>query len=86
VAALGGGGSPRPVKGKEDAFKALPVYVGVGELDFAVGQAESLANNLKKIQVKQVTFKKFANIEHMIIVQEALPEVFRFFDEVAKQP
>lgn len=86
VAALGGGGSPRPAKDQVEAFKALPFYVGVGEKDFARGQAETLAKNLKKLEVSQVTFKQYAGIEHMIIVQEALPEVFRFFDEVARKP
>lgn len=84
VAALGGGGTVRPVKGQEDAFKKLPFYVGVGELDFARSQAEALGNNLKKAGVNQVTFKKYDGIEHMIIVQDSLPDVFRFFDEVVK--
>ncbi|HQR07898.1 MAG TPA: dienelactone hydrolase family protein [Gemmatales bacterium] len=84
VAALGGGGSPKPVKDQGEAFKKLPFYVGVGENDFASSQAEALSENLKKAGADEVTFKRYPAIEHMIIVQEALPEVFQFFEVVQK--
>lgn len=84
VAALGGGGSPKPAKDQTEAFKKLPFYVGVGENDFAGTQAEALSKNLKKAGADDVTFKRYPGIEHMIIVQEALPEVFQFFEGVQK--
>lgn len=84
VAALGGGGSPKPAKDQVEAFKKLPFYVGVGENDFGSAQAETLASNLKKAGANEVTFKRYPGIEHMLIVQEALPEVFQFFEEVQK--
>jgi predicted peptidase len=85
IAALGGGGGTKAAKGQEDAFKQLPFYVGVGEFDFALRQSEGLSNSLKKAGVNGVTFKKFNTLEHMIIVQEALPEVYQFFDTVMKR-
>lgn len=84
IAALGGGGGTKAAKGQEEAFKKLPIFVGVGEFDFALKQAESLANNLKKAGSTNVTYKKYPVLEHMIIVQDALPEVFQFFDSVLK--
>ncbi len=85
IAALGGGGGTKAAKGQEEAFKKLPIFVGVGELDFALKQAEALASNLKKTGVTNVTYKKYPVLEHMIIVQDALPEVFQFFDSVQVQ-
>lgn len=84
IAALGGGGGTKAAKGQEEAFKKLPILVGVGEFDFALKQAEALASNLKKAGLTKVTYKKYPGLEHMIIVQDALPEVFQFFDSVAK--
>ncbi|HMO36432.1 MAG TPA: alpha/beta fold hydrolase [Gemmatales bacterium] len=85
IAALGGGGGTKAAKGKEEVFQKLPMYVGVGEYDFALRQAEALAANLKKTGIQDVTYKKFQRLEHMIIVQEALPEVFQFFEQCVKQ-
>ena len=85
IAALGGGGGTKPAKGQEEAFQKLPIYVGVGEFDFALKQSEALAGNLQKAGVADIKFKKFPVLEHMIIVQDALPEVFQFFDGVMKR-
>jgi predicted peptidase len=84
LAALGGGGSPKPAKDQAEAFKKLPFYVGVGENDFGTAQAEALSKSLKKQGAENITFKRYPGIEHMIIVQEALPEVFQFFEGVQK--
>ena len=84
LAALGGGGSPKPAQGQEQAFKKLPYYVGIGENDFGRSRAQALAKELKKLGATSVTLKQFDGIEHMIIVQEALPEVFKFFDSIVK--
>ncbi|MCX7664148.1 MAG: alpha/beta hydrolase [Gemmataceae bacterium] len=80
IVILGGGGAPR----KEDALKAVPVFVGVGVADFALSGAKSLANALKKVEGQKLVYKEYANIEHLLIVQEAAPEFFQFFDDLVK--
>lgn len=78
VAALGGGGSVKDAK----AFAELPVFVGVGDKDFALANARAL--NKALTGAKNVTYKEYAGVEHMVIVREALPAVFALFDERTK--
>jgi predicted peptidase len=80
AACLGGGGGVKA----SDALKKVPVFVGVGKLDFAARGAKSLAESLQKAGVEKVTFKAYDDLEHLTIVQRALPEVFALFDQVAK--
>lgn len=80
IAALGGG---RPIKVSEP-LKAVPFFVGVGTKDFAYDGAKRLAESLKKAGVAQVEYREYPEIEHLVIVQHALPEVFAFFDQLAK--
>lgn len=80
ITVLGGGSSPR----KEDALKTVPVFVGVGSADFALNGAKGLGNTLKKVEGQKVLYKEYKDIEHLLIVQEAAPDFFKFFDELAK--
>jgi predicted esterase len=80
VAALGGGGSIQP----SPSLKHLPFFVGIGSEDFALKGSKSLAQSLERAGVETVIFREYATIEHLAIVQVALPDVFRFFDERAK--
>ena len=80
AAALGGGGAVRDTS----AFAALPVFVGVGGKDFALGGAKSLHKSLTAGGAKNAVYKEYADIEHMVIVREALPDVFAMFDRAAK--
>ena len=75
IAVLGGGGTIT----KPEAFKKLPVFIGCGREDFLLGGATGLAKSLEKAGAMRVTFKEFPNVEHMLVVQEALPDVFKFF-------
>jgi pimeloyl-ACP methyl ester carboxylesterase len=79
VAALGGGGR---VRASED-LKRLPFYVAVGSQDFALRGAKLLKEGLDKAGCDRVVWKEHANIEHLVIVQAALPDVFAFFDDRA---
>ena len=79
VAALGGGGRPR---GYED-LQPLPFFIGVGDADFALGSATVLKKALEQIGVRRVVYHEYADVEHLAIVQVALPDVFAFFDEIA---
>lgn len=80
VAALGGGGAVRNPK----PFADLPVFVGVGNKDFALSGARALNKALATGGAKNVTYKEYAGLEHMVIVREALPDVFALFDRAAK--
>jgi poly(3-hydroxybutyrate) depolymerase len=78
VAALAGGG---PFKVSEE-LKDVPFFVAVGEKDsvpFAPGWARDLVPALDKAGVRELTFKKYADIEHLLVVQAALADVFAFF-------
>ena len=80
VAALGGGGAVR----LKEPFQTLPVFVGVGDQDFALRQSRGLAKSLTDGGASRVELKVYPRIEHMVIVREALPDVFAKWDQLAK--
>jgi predicted esterase len=79
VAALGGGGMPR------SSLKTNPVpfFVAAGDRDFGRPRAKSLADSLRNLNCP-VDYRDYTNVEHMVIVQAALNDVFAFLDDVAK--
>lgn len=80
AAALGGSGTVRDPK----AFAALPLFIGVGEKDgLALAGARGL-NKTLSASAKGLTYKEYPLVEHMVIVREALPDVFAVFDAAAK--
>lgn len=81
AAALGGGGRVR----KPEALSDLPVFVGVGEQDFARKNAKALHIALTDGKAKHVTFKEYPDVEHLLVVREALGDVFDLFDKLAKR-
>jgi pimeloyl-ACP methyl ester carboxylesterase len=78
AAALGGGGTVRDAK----AFASLPLFVGVGEKD-GIALAGARGLNKALAGAKNLTFKEYPNVEHMVIVRAALPDVFESFDRAA---
>lgn len=78
VANLGGGGRVRD----KERFATLPVYVGVGTADFALKSSRSLVKALADAGATKVTAKEYPDLEHLVIVREALPDVFGLFDGV----
>lgn len=82
VAALGGGGRITDAK----AFATLPVFVAAGERDFGLGVARALNKSLAAAGAGAVTYKEYRGVEHLLIVREALPDVFARFDAVGKAP
>lgn len=76
VAALGGGGMP----GKSLRSSNVRFYVAAGDRDFGLPRAKSLADTLRNLGCS-VDFREFTNVEHMVIVQAALDEVFAFLDQ-----
>jgi predicted esterase len=79
VAALAGGGTPKP----SDELRSLPFFIGVGKEDFALAGARELRARLGKAEVKKFDYREY-DIEHLVVVQLAMKDVFAFFDEVAK--
>jgi len=83
VAALGGGG--RLQANTAQAFAELPTFVGVGSADFALTGARSLNKALVEAGAKKRTFKEYDGVEHLLIVREALGDVFALFDKAARK-
>lgn len=80
VAALGGGGGVQ----RSAELAALPFFVAAGELDFAKAGARRLKAELAAAGVRTLEYREYPAAEHMTVVQEALPEVFAFFDRAAR--
>jgi pimeloyl-ACP methyl ester carboxylesterase len=79
VAALGGGGAIKP---KSD-LRNTPFFVGVGTADIALLGARALRNALNRAGVGTVDYREYAGVEHVLIVRQALPDVFALFDKIA---
>lgn len=79
VAALGGGG----ILNRPQAVRAIPFLIGVGTEDFALRGAQSLRDGLKGAGVQLVQYREYPDVEHLMIVQTALPDVFSFLDKIA---
>lgn len=75
---LGGGGTVS----KDEAARRVPWFVAAGEHDFGKRGAEALAKQLTAAG-STVTYREIPAVEHMVIVQAALDEVFSFLDGVA---
>lgn len=77
VAALGGGGR---LNGGE-ALRQLPFFVATGSRDFLRGAAAELQSRLQALQVP-CEWREYPGVEHLSVVQFALPDVFLAFDRV----
>jgi len=75
VAALGGAGRAS----KPEAFRDVPLFIGCGTEDFALAGTRALAKAVTAAEGKLVN-KEYSDIEHIVIVQAALPDVFKWFD------
>ncbi len=74
--AIGGGGRITDA----EKYVSFPWFVAAGEFDFGRGGAKSLADSLKRQNV-DVRYAEYPDVEHMVIVQAALEDVFKFLDE-----
>jgi predicted esterase len=81
VALLGGGGRARGYDNED--FKKLPFFIGIGAEDFALGGAKTLQAAFGQIGMERVDYREYDDVEHLAIVQVALPDVFAFFDDIA---
>ncbi|MDX1925717.1 MAG: alpha/beta fold hydrolase [Pirellulaceae bacterium] len=76
--AIGGGGRMADA----EKYTGFPWLVAAGESDFGRGGARALADSLKRASAK-VRYSEYPEVEHMVIVQAALDEVFKFLDEAS---
>jgi predicted esterase len=78
AAVMGGGGRIRDAK----SFATLPTFIGIGDKDFAFAGAKSLRQSLEKGGATKLRYKEYPDLEHLVIVREALPDAFAMFDEI----
>lgn len=76
AALLSGGGPVRP----SDPLETLPLWVGAGEQDFGLSASRKLAELLREAGCERVELRVVPQVEHLAVVQAALPEVFAFLD------
>jgi pimeloyl-ACP methyl ester carboxylesterase len=80
VVAIGGGGRPRQI---EEAAR-IPWFIAAGGLDFGKSGAKGLSQSLKRAGGQSIIYREYPDVEHMVIVQAALPDAFAFLDELAE--
>ncbi|MGQ9897025.1 MAG: alpha/beta hydrolase [Acidobacteriota bacterium] len=64
------------------ALKSVPVFVAAGTKDFSRPGSEQLAERLRA-QGTPTTFKLY-EAEHLLVVPDALPDIFRWMDELVR--
>ena len=79
---LGGGGRT----GKTGAYSKLPAFVGIGDLDFALGSARKLHRDIQTSGNTAAILREYPKVEHLTIVQIALDDLFGFFEKQLKNP
>jgi len=75
-AAMGGGGAQRDV----EPWSKVPVYATAGARDFGRAGAEALHTSLEGTGTAARTLVIEPGTEHLLIVAEALPSIFGWFD------
>ncbi|OYT70205.1 MAG: hypothetical protein CFK52_11795 [Chloracidobacterium sp. CP2_5A] len=70
--------------GATGALKSLPTFVSAGTKDFSRSGAEQLAERLRA-QETPTTFKLY-EAEHLLVVPDALPDIFAWMDNLAQRP
>jgi acetyl esterase/lipase len=68
-----------------ESLVEMPIFLGVGERDFLARSVRALHDSLTDAGAKAVTYREYPDLEHLVIVQEALPDVFAFFDGIVKK-
>ncbi len=79
LVALGGGqGLASPGE-----LATRPIFVGAGERDFGLGGAKKLRDSLLASEAKRLVWREYPNTEHLLVVPDALPDVFAWLDVLA---
>lgn len=78
IAAVAIGGGARPAR--PESLGGIRWFVSAGQYDFGKGGAAALARSLEQAGCP-VEYQEIPDVEHMVVVQASLPEVFRFLDD-----
>lgn len=73
--ALGGGGRAK----QPEALQGIAWFIGAGEQDFGRSGAQQLHKSLAAAQLPSI-YRDYKDVEHMVIVQAAIDDVFQFLD------
>ena len=78
VAIFAGAGLPTQVPAD------LPVLITVGEQELSMlkNNIENAYRRLQELNLKTLDYKKYEGCDHLMIVREAMPDAFAFFDRV----
>ncbi len=76
IAPLSGGYTIEP----EVDLANLPAFVAAGSEDFGLGMAMSMKSSLEAAGAS-VTYRVYQPSEHLLMVADAMPEVFKLFDD-----
>lgn len=79
VAPIAGGGRVT----RSDDLMSVPFFVSAGARDFGRSGAKGLHRQLMAAGVDS-SWRLYPSVEHLAVVQVALPDVFEFFDEHAR--
>ena len=74
VVALGGSGQI----GDGAEYKKISIFLGIGSRDIASNAVTKLATQLQELGVTSVEFNSYRGIEHLMIVQAAIDDIFDF--------
>lgn len=80
VVALGGGGRPTA----SDSLARIPFWVAAGTNDFGRSGARALSTQLERLGCS-VAYRDYPEVEHMVIVQAAMDDLFAFLDDILGQ-
>lgn len=61
----------------------VALYFAAGSEDFGRAPTKNAYKSVKDAKARRCLYEEFKNIEHLVIVQEALPNAFKFFDKEA---
>lgn len=81
ASAIGGG---RPIRDPQ-AIAQVPWFVAAGALDFGRSGAKAFFESVREAGGRDVQYREYPGVEHMVIVQAALDDVFQFFDQVGQR-
>lgn len=78
AAVIGGGSGVR----NAEQISGIAWYVAAGELDFGKPGAQAFYQSMKFAKTQALRYEEFPGIEHLVIVQACLQDLFSFFDSV----
>lgn len=79
AAVIGGGSGVRDAK----SLANIAWYVSAGQLDFGRAGAQAFHQSMKSANAPKLKYQEFEGIEHLVIVQACLKDMFEYFDQAS---